>query len=77
MCEDELRLLEPTIALEEEYLEMADEFRRAGDWSGWNDDIEKGTRNFEAFVGELHDYAIGRSLPEGMVPCSVYWLVRG
>lgn len=77
VCTEPLRLQEPTIALEGEYLEMADEFRRAGDWTGWNDDIEKGTRNFEAFVGELQDYARGRNLPDGLVPCSVYWLARG
>ena len=72
---EELRLIDPTEGLREEYLDYIEEFRQAGEveapGSGWH-----AGDTFESLIGRIRDYARGRNLPEGWVPDSTYWLLR-
>ncbi len=77
MTEAEIRLIEPTVALEEAYRDFLAEFESAGEpiqmpGSSWD-----GKSDFAAFVRKLWDYAKGQNLPEHWVPDSIYWLVCG
>lgn len=75
MCEQDLKLIEPTIALREEFLAMVKEYLAAGEQSeDWR--FEQALGNFEAYVKKFHDYSLGKNLPEGWVPDSTYWLVE-
>ena len=78
--EEELRLIEPSVAWEAAFVEMLQETLDAApprrrDWQG--KELERARADFITYVGRLLDYARGRHLPSGWVPQSTYWLVRG
>ncbi|EEL49939.1 MULTISPECIES: GNAT family N-acetyltransferase [Bacillus cereus group] len=67
-------LVEPTVDLQEEYLEFYQEWKNSGETMiPWV--IEKDPSNFRNMVQELLDAAEGKNLPKGWVPDSTYWLV--
>jgi predicted acetyltransferase len=69
-------LAEPTESLSEAYVAFLDDFRAAGEPEPFgNSDVSQKT--FTAFVRRLRDASRGIGLPEGYVPSSTYWLVRG
>lgn len=77
MSEPQIQLIEPAEAYREEFAEVIQEFRAAGEMeqppgSCWKDDD-----NFERYMRRVRDYAKGQNLPEGWVPDSAFWLVRG
>lgn len=71
----EIKLIEPTLDLKAEFLEMMREFEAAGaplaDGIG---SIE--IDDFDASVERAKDHACGVGLPDGWVPAATYWLVR-
>lgn len=72
----DIRLIEPTVDLKSEFLEMAEEFNAEGkkviDGIG---SVDKD--DFENSVSRSKDHAKGVGLPEGWVPASTYWLISG
>jgi predicted acetyltransferase len=72
-----LELIEPREDFQAEYLEFVEEFRQAGE----GDELPGGggtlQGDFSDFVRRLLDHGRGIGLPEGRVPASTFWLVRG
>jgi predicted acetyltransferase len=69
-----LELVAPSSAYREDFLAMAAEYAVAGT------DNEKvkfaeAARDFDAYLRQCRDRALGLSLAEGQVPFDVYWLV--
>ena len=75
MSLEDVQLVEPTAELRESYLAMVHEFREAGE--RFQQDYYDDLADFPAMVRKLRGQSRGDSLPEGYVPCSHYWLVRG
>lgn len=77
MTGQEIKLIEPTEALEDAFGKLIQEFHAAGEieqppGSCWKDDD-----NLATFMQRIRDYARGENLPAGWVPDSAYWLVCG
>lgn len=67
------KLVNPTVALREEFLAMVEEGRAAGEERYLDvPDVER----FDEYVRQLELAAHGTGLPFGIVPSSTYWLVR-
>lgn len=67
-------LVQPTIDLQEEYLEFYQEWKNSGEMMiPWV--ITKDPSNFPAMVQELLDAAKGKNIPDSWVPDSTYWLI--
>jgi predicted acetyltransferase len=76
MCCENVKLVEPTLELKEEFLAMAREHLRVdANLQVW--DFEEALADFDAYVKKLLDYARGENLPQGWVPASNYWLITG
>ena len=75
MTEEEVKLIEPTEAMQDAYMGFLADFAQAGetqiDGTGVN---AKG--DFDSFFRRQKDYARGVNLPDGLVPASTFWLVR-
>lgn len=65
-------LVELDAGMKNEFLEMAADFRAAGE-----DRHQIGVENFEAFLGSLEMYRTGVNLPEDQVTYSAYYLFDG
>ena len=77
MAEEQVALVEPTVALEESFLAMLAEYARTDEYRYQEiPELADGGPGFGAYVQRLHDGARGVDLPEGHVPTSTYWLVR-
>ena len=68
-------LSEPTTAVRDSYLEAVGEFEAAQEWSA--DEAKNVRDDFDGWVERLKNKALGRDLPEGYVPESVFWLIDG
>ncbi|MBO1583043.1 GNAT family N-acetyltransferase [Bacillus sp. XF8] len=67
-------LVQPTIDLQEEYLEFYQEWKNSGETMvPWV--IAKDPTNFPKMVQDLLDAAEGKNLRNGWVPDSTFWLV--
>jgi predicted acetyltransferase len=71
---DELKLIEPTAALEESYRSYVTEVRGADEilvpWVlGYDID------DFPAFLAKLNDASDGKGVPDDFVPHTTYWMV--
>ncbi len=69
MNENAATLIMLTEALASEFLEMANEYRAAGD-----DRYQAAIKDFSAYLTRLMDYSAGVNLPDGRVPATTYWL---
>ncbi|WP_449621883.1 GNAT family N-acetyltransferase [Robertmurraya sp. Marseille-Q9965] len=70
----QLRLINPTIELEKEYLSFYQEWLDSGEpMVPWV--IQKDPTNFSEMVQFLHNSSMGIGIKEGWVPDSTYWLV--
>ena len=74
MNNENIKLIEPTVELESEFLAMAEEYHTA--------DMEKCLKlysealdDFSTYVADLRNAAHGNGLPAGWVPTSTFWLV--
>jgi len=72
---DDLKLIEPTEALADEYVAYIEEFAGEGQW--YLERRDDARCDFAKFVQARRDSAAGRSLKPGRVPRNEYWLVRG
>jgi predicted acetyltransferase len=72
----ELRLIEPTEELREEYIAYLEEFIDAGE-PHLARGLDEARAGFEAHLQGLRDAAAGVGLRAGLVPWDTYWLVRG
>ena len=71
-------LSEPTIAVKDSYLAAIAEFEAAGEQHEWPPEKAVMVRNdFEGWVTTLKNRALGKDLPEGYVPESMFWLIDG
>jgi predicted acetyltransferase len=68
-----IKLIEPCLELEGQYMNMVADFAAAGDTKDW--DFEEAKKGFAAFVQKRHEWKYGRNLPDGWVPGSTFWLV--
>jgi predicted acetyltransferase len=76
MSEEQIRLIEPTLELKAEFQSMVAEYAAAGE-KYYVDMYAEAVEDFDGYVAKLHDHAKGLNLPEGWVPSSTFWLVRG
>lgn len=68
------RLIKPTVALENEYLDFYNEWRTSGETMiPWV--IEKDPSDFTEMVQFLENNANGVNLPEGWVAASTFWMI--
>ncbi|MBI2920825.1 MAG: GNAT family N-acetyltransferase [Planctomycetes bacterium] len=75
MTEDDLQLVEPSVSLREEYEAYCREFGDARDIPG--NGCMAGSPDFSEAIRMCLDHARGANLPEGRVPATTFWLVRG
>src|SRR5215831_17978063 len=67
------RLVEPDVRFERTVREAMEEFAAEGRGEELGSLAEQ--PSFAAFVHELAEWSQGRSLPDGWVPGSTYWLI--
>ena len=75
MNAENIKLIKPTVELKTEFLAMVEEHIAAGDHRVWQ--YDQAVENFEKYVQDRLDWKEGKSLPEGWIPASEFWLVRG
>ena len=76
MATDELQLVEPSERLQAAFLDFMDDYRRAGEVFREGDTGEI-RRDFAGFLRRIRNQAASLDLPDGHVPASRWWLVRG
>jgi len=74
MDEQEVELIEPTVAFREAFMDFVDEFTAKGESTSYAASGDVGC--FDAYVAQMRDYADGVNVPDGLVPATEYWLVR-
>lgn len=74
MKKENLRLIEPCVELEAEFMALVQESVAAGEDLTWQ--YEQAIEDFRKYVQTRLDWKQGRNLPEGWVPESTFWLVR-
>jgi predicted acetyltransferase len=77
MCLKTVRLIEPSVELESEFMALVQEFVAAGGYQRWGYELVIEDGNFGKYVRDRLDWKEGKNLPEGWVPGSTFWLVRG
>ena len=75
MVSEELTLVKPTASLRDAFLDMVADFDQAGE-PRYANLLPLLETDFEAYIGGLENQSAGRNLPDGLVPMSVFWLVR-
>jgi len=75
MNSQDIKLIEPTVLLKSEFVEMVHEYLAAGDnREDWR--FERALDDFEKYVKKFLDYAQGKNLPKGWVQDTTRWLVK-
>jgi predicted acetyltransferase len=75
MCCARLKLVEPVLGLKNEFQAMAREYLTVGEQEqDWR--FEQALDDFKGYVKKLHNYSVGKKLPESWIPKSTYWLVK-
>ncbi len=77
MKKENLRLIEPCVELEAEFMALVQEFVAAGDYQRWGYELVIENGDFGKYVQNRLDWKKGKNLPEGWVPASTFWLIRG
>lgn len=72
---DLIRLIEPTVDLQAEYLAMIDDYRAAGE-RPYQRFRQMVIDNFPEYVRRLERASQGIGLPAGRVPQTTFWLLR-
>ena len=75
MQSENVRLIEPCVELEAEFMAMVEEFVGAGEHKTWQ--YEQAIEDFGKYVQDRLDWKEGKSMPDGWVPESTFWLTRG
>ena len=76
MTEQQIRLIEPTEAMREAYMDFLGDFSAAGEKSIDGSGAPAG-EDFREFVRRLRRHSRSADLPDGWVPATTYWLARG
>jgi len=71
-----VQLVEPCESAREEFIAYCEEFRDAGEGIAL-DPLPEAQADFAGLVRKWAQHARGENLPEGAVPQSAYWFVRG
>ncbi len=70
-----IKLIEPNISFKNEYLDMISEWKKTDEvlipWS-----LNLDTADFGLLVKSLNGYKDGIGLPNGFVPCTIFWLIN-
>jgi predicted acetyltransferase len=76
MYPEKVQLIDPTEGMREAYLDFLQDFEYSGEKEihGMGGNAKE---DFEAFVRELREKAMGIDLADGLVAASTYWLVSG
>ena len=74
-AEPRIDLVAPDSQYAAAFLEMAEEFRSAGE-PRYDMDLPLLQMNFAAFIERLRRYSQGENLPNGHVPVDEYWLLE-
>jgi predicted acetyltransferase len=74
MAADNIKLIESTVGLKKEFLEMVEEHIAAGENKMWQ--FDQAVEDFAKYVQDRLDWKKGKNLPEGWIPFSTFWLVR-
>lgn len=72
---NELMLIEPTVELESEFLEMIEDWRISSE-KRVPFVLDLDTSSFQEMVDQLHRYSQGEDIPENFVPHTTYWLIN-
>ncbi|HZW04120.1 MAG TPA: GNAT family N-acetyltransferase [Anaerolineaceae bacterium] len=75
MESEQLTLVKPTADLKDAFLAMVADFDQAGEprYARLRPLLES---DFDAYIRHLENQSAGRNLADGLVPMSVFWLVR-
>lgn len=76
MENENVKLVEPAESYREEFIAYCEEFKAANE-PIVHGQLPQAIEDFPGLVKLWADNGRGVNLPEGYVPCSVYWLVRG
>lgn len=74
MSGQDVRLIESSMELKRELIDMIEEFVAAGEHHRWG--YELAIKDFGRYVEDRLDWKKGKSLPDGWVPASTFWLIR-
>lgn len=74
---EDLRLMEPTEALKDDFLALAGEYLQGGGNEREVSMFAEAVKDFGAYLAKVRDYEAGRNLPAGWSPYASYWLVLG
>lgn len=73
---DEVKLIGPRADFREEFIAYCEEFQAAAEpFAHWSADEAR--RDFAGLVRRWDKYGVGVGLPQGYVPQTTYWFVRG
>lgn len=72
---ENMHLIEPSCEYKKEFQDMVRQYEAAGDKEYYNM-YKTALEDFNAYVLRLKKDAEGKELPQGFVPCSVYWLTN-
>lgn len=73
--EENVKLIKPNVSLKNEYLNMISEWKEyGGELIPWSLNLD--TVDFDLLVKGLNEYSDGIGLPDGFVPCTIFWLVN-
>jgi predicted acetyltransferase len=72
MAHEIIKLIEPTPSLTDDFYALAEEFSAEGDQR-----YQRAIADFDRFMQQCSDEAVGHNLAAGRVPQSTFWLVRG
>ena len=70
---DQIKLVEPSIDLKTEFLDLLDDQQQAGEVFI---DPALPRRDFSAYLSKLSDMRAARRLTAGFVPATTYWMIR-
>lgn len=68
-----MQLVSPQTTYKKSFLDAVKEYQQEGRYTEL--DIKDLQNNFDAFVQKLQNYSLGKDLPAGYVPETIFWLV--
>jgi predicted acetyltransferase len=74
MTAGNIKLIEPTVELKTTFLAMVEEHIAIDEHKTWQ--YDQAVEDFAKYVQDRLDWKEGKSLPEGWIPASTFWLVR-
>lgn len=73
--ERNIKLIKPNACLKDEYIDMITEWKEdGGELIPWSLNLD--LNDFGLLVKNLNEYSEGIGLPDGFVPCTIFWAVN-